>query len=519
MPMIDALAARPLPPSPSSPVILMVSGGSDSTALLVRAARGELDLADGRGPARVEPGRLHVLHVNHCLRGAASDGDELFVRDLAARLGVPCTAERVDVGALAAAGANMEEQARLARYRLAWELAGRLAGEAGVPRESARIAVAHTADDRAETFLMRACSGAGAGALAGMRRARGIVVRPLLGETRESLREGLRAAGQGWREDATNAEDDHLRSYMRNRVVPLMRRRNPSFTRTLSGALDVLADEDALLDRLAARELEAARLEGGGPGLARLDAARLASAEPALARRTVRLALQGLLGEGGWREARIEARHIEALLGLARSGRGSSTLPLGIDARVWRGALEVRLPGGGAGAATPCKPVPPDEELPVPGEVVRGGLVLRARPVEVPRGAAMPGWARAFARRRASELGLEEGRGYALADADAVARAAGGGARLVAGPPRAGERMRPFGMDGSKLVSDLLREAGVPARARGEVPVVRARGADGGLACVWVGGIRLDARAAYGPGTARLIEFHLMRADDLRDGA
>ena len=64
---------------PAAPVVLMVSGGADSTALLVMACSSKLDLCDGRGPARIARERLHVLHINHHLRGAASDGDEQFV--------------------------------------------------------------------------------------------------------------------------------------------------------------------------------------------------------------------------------------------------------------------------------------------------------------------------------------------------------------------------------------------------------------------------------------------------------
>lgn len=505
--MINALCAQALPPTPASPVVLMVSGGSDSTALLVRAVADGLDLADGAGARRLEASRLHVLHVNHCLRGEDSDGDETFVRELAARLGVACTVRRVDVAALAARhGANVEETARQVRYAAAWELAGDLASAADVPRESARVLVAHTADDRAETFLMRALTGAGAGGFTGMRRVRGIVVRPLLGETRAALREYLAARGIGWREDATNAEDDHLRSYVRNRAVPVFAARNPAFAHTLSRSLDVLAEEDALLGRLAACELGrlelpvASRAEG-----VRLDAPGLVACEPALARRALRLALVRAYGEKAWECARLEARHVEALLALARAGAGSCTLPLGLDARVSQGVLCLRMPPepGTLGLQ--------DAALPVPGELAWAGGVLRARLVEVPPDVDDAcAWARGFSRARCAELGLAQGRSYVLADLAALRVRACGRTALSVGAPRPGERMHPFGMAGSKLVSDVLREGGVPAPDRARVPVVRARRADGTEACVWVGGNRLDARAAYGPQTRALVELSFM---------
>ncbi len=521
--MINALSADALPRRGTSPVVLMVSGGSDSTAMLVRAARGLLDLGDGMG---LDPAALHVLHVNHCLRGAASDGDEGFVRDLASGFGVACTVRRVDMPALLRGGGNMEEVARERRYEAAWGLAGALAAEAGVPWESARIAVAHTADDRVETFLMRACTGAGAGGMAGMRRRRGVVVRPLLGETRADLRTYLREQGIGWREDATNAGDAALRSYIRHRAVPVFEGRNPSFSRTLGSALDVLADEDDLLDRMAARELAALRLPAPR-GSCAVDARRLASCEPALARRALRHALADLLGERDARRARLESRHIEALRGLAAAGRGSATLPLGVDARIEGGALVVALPAG-AGAGTTgmrtaagagslgrrdCPPAP--AVLPVPGRLAWGPAVLEAALLAVPDGSDPV----AFARGRARELAFPpdgdlrvEGRDFVLADAGALGVGEAGGTLQVGGP-RAGERMRPFGMAGSKLVFDVLADAKVPARLRPGVPVVRGRYTAGGgvqeQGCVWVGGIRLDARAAYGPTTRMLIELQL----------
>lgn len=512
--MIEALVAEAAPRRAASPVVLMVSGGSDSTALLVRAVREGIDLMDGAGEHGVDPAILHVLHVNHCLRGADSDADEAHVRALAAQLGVGCTVRRVDVAGMVAAGGNVEEVARLERYRCAWELAGDLSAAAGVPRASARIAVAHTADDRAETFLMRACGGAGAAGLSGMRRMRGIVVRPLLGETRASLRAYLRGQGVAWREDATNYEDGALRSYLRHRAVPVFEARNPSFLRTLGTALDILGDEDDLLERLASRELGRMAVPAR-PGAAALDAAALVACDPALARRALRRMLAGLLGEEGFRAARLEARHVEALLRLARAGAGSAALPLGVDARIEAGALVVRLPAGGV-PGRPAPRLPADAELRVPGRVAWGGLVVDARLRRLEEGEDAPAAARRRAREVAAGEGLEEGRTFVQVDAAAIG-AAGPGATLLVGSARAGERMRPFGLGADKPVADVLADARVPARERPWVPVVRCAAADAypaGGGCVWVGGIRLDERAAYGPSTRVLIELRLLCGAD-----
>ncbi len=521
--MINALRAEPLAPTPVSPVILMVSGGSDSMALLVRAATGEVDLCDGRGPQRIESGRLAALHVNHCLRGEASDGDEAFVRELCERLGVAVHVLRADVPAMMADGGNMEQTAREVRYGAAWDLAGDLAARSGVPRETARILVAHTADDRVETFLMRATEGAGMSGLTGMRPTRGIVVRPLLGETRAGLRGYLAERRIGWREDATNFEDAALRSYMRNRVVPALVERNPRLHESVGRMLDVLTDEDRLLESLADRAYEGA-LRPSREGVLVFDADALAGADPAIVRRALRRGLMGLLGEEGFRDARFEARHIEALVGLVLERRGSCSLPMAIDARIDRGELVVST-------STLSKELPLTQPLILSINTAfeqdlsqsRGSLGtkytswgehrVRARYIPVPSGCDGVAFARTRARRCEREEGLVEGLDFVLVDAHAVGLDRG--ATLSVGAPRQGERMRPLGMAGTRLLSDMLSDARVPVRDRPWAPVVRTSdgtyGQDVGSGVVWVGGIRLDDRAAYRPETRALVELTIWK--------
>ena len=499
--MLDALNAVPLSVEPDSPIVLMVSGGSDSTALLVRSSSGPIDLKDGRGPRRLPCESLHVLHVNHCLRGAESDGDEAFVRHLCGELGVAFHARRVDVAAFVREGANMEEAARRVRYGLAWKLVGELAHAKGLPVEAARILVAHTADDRAETFLMRALTGSGLTGLVGMRPQRGIVVRPLIDCTREELRRDLHVRGIGWREDSTNAQDAATRSYVRHHVVPALSARNPSFVKTLGRSLDAMSAEEDLLARLAAELFVRAERPSRAGGCV-LDIETLSQGECALVPRCMRSALERALGRAAAREARFEAVHVERLCTLVREGEGSCSLPGGVQARVEQGMLVLRGPA----AACP----PEDVELPVPGSVKWGEAVLEARVVGLDgRPAAQ------VARNLACDLreqGRQEGRDFVLIDARAacVDGPEGRGA-LVVGSPRPAERMRPFGLHASKLLSDVLPQAGVPARDRPWVPVVRSspHAAEPEI-CVWVGGIRLDERAAWNDKTTCLIQLSLV---------
>ena len=457
-----------------APVVLMVSGGADSTALLVLAATSALDIEDGRGRARIARERLHVLHVNHRLRGIDADEDEEFVRDLAARYGIPCTIRRVNVAALAAASpdGNVENAGREVRYSEATRLANELSAQLGTPRSAARILTAHTANDRAETFVMNALRGTGASGLSSIPRRRNRVVRPLLDRTHDELCEFLRMRGIVWREDDTNADTHYLRAYVRHEVMPVLERRNPRVVASLSTTCDILSDEDAYLTAVAARTLRDLTRRTGEGALA-LDAARLSACEVAIARRVVRAAILEVCPD-----ARLEARHIAQVLTLVAAGTGSASIPMGAEARV-----EYGLPLGD----------------PRPG---RASAHLSARLLPAPAGADVPA------------LALSHGREWAgtsvLLDAPACGIDPSLGGRLWVDSPRAGDVLCPLGMHGqSKKVSDLLNEARIPAAERPLVPVVRTSPTG---PVVWVAGIRADERARCTTRTSHLLELSLRTA-------
>ena len=161
-----------------TPVLLMVSGGSDSTALAYLAS--ELHAARLVGP-------LAMLHVNHQLRGQDADEDARFVEDLARLLDIPLFLCEIDVGAQAArTGGNVEAVARRERYLAANEALRSLCLHAAAPLADGRIFTAHTADDRAESFYMRSIVGTGPGGFRSMRYANGPVARPLMDMSREA---------------------------------------------------------------------------------------------------------------------------------------------------------------------------------------------------------------------------------------------------------------------------------------------------------------------------------------------
>ena len=312
-----------------TPVLLMVSGGSDSTALAYLAA----DLH-----ARGVLGPLGILHVNHRLRGADADADEGFVRRLAALLEIPLFARSVDVGALAAEeGGNVEAVARRERYRAADEALAELCRRAAAPVVEGRIFTAHTADDRVESFYMRSIVGTGPGGFRAMRYRNGRVCRPLLDAGREELRDCLREradaglpvvrdeSGALWREDATNAHTDRFRAFVRHEIVPRAKERNPHLLATLTRTMNLIADEDDMLQARADALIESAVewIVPDSPAEGCVLQPSFGEAPAPLLRRAVAAILQGMLGV----DARIEAASVEAVLA-GFGGEGGSEDPL-----------------------------------------------------------------------------------------------------------------------------------------------------------------------------------------------
>jgi len=209
-------------------ILLAVSGGIDSMYLANRA------------PELFPGARFAVAHCNFALRGAESDADEAFVRDWCAARGWTCFVRRFDTQAYAAAhGISIEMAARELRY--AW-FAELMRGEG-----FSAVAVAHNADDNAETLILNLLRGTGTRGLRGMGDRDGIV-RPLLDIPRAEIRAWMDAHGCAWREDSTNADSTPKRNRIRNEVFPVFARINPSFVRTLGDDMRRIACADDIAD-------------------------------------------------------------------------------------------------------------------------------------------------------------------------------------------------------------------------------------------------------------------------------
>ena len=291
--LTDALAraAHELGAGHGAAVVLAVSGGADSMAMLHAAARTRVGW------------RLTVAHLDHRLR-RDSAADAAFVAGAAAALDLPSATGRADVAALARSeGVSIEAAGRDARYRFLAEVAG----------DDGLVFTAHTADDAAETVLINLLRGTGLAGAGGIPARRGNILRPLLGERRATLRACLDAAGIAVRDDPSNTDPAFLRNRVRGELLPLLESLRPGAVDALTRFARLAGDDDALLDLIAAGELARRRGEDG-----RIDWGQ-PPARP-LGRRIMRLAIG---------DPAPSAERVEALLEAAEARRGGLRIELG----------------------------------------------------------------------------------------------------------------------------------------------------------------------------------------------
>ena len=342
-------------PAPGEALVVGLSGGADSTALLDALA----------WLAKRQAFRLVAAHLDHGLRPGSAE-DAAACETLCRGLGVSLRLGRRDVAARASRErAGLEDAARRERYAFLREVMRQ--------EQAAAIAVAHTQDDQAETVLLRLVRGAGATGLGAMRPRTGDILRPMLRVSRPEVLRHLAGRGLSWREDPTNRDVAFARNRVRHELVPFLGRFNPNIASTLARSALVLADEAdlaaaagaALLDRIG-------RAEGGA---LLVDRAGLASAHPAVARAAIRRALDGV---GGL--ADIGAVHVERLFDLSRAPLASGRrLPL-------PGAREAVVSFGHIRIGPRLAPTSPFAlAIGIPGDVrIPGGPTVRVRPAGGP---------------------------------------------------------------------------------------------------------------------------------------
>jgi tRNA(Ile)-lysidine synthase len=440
-----------------------VSGGADSVALLLLLVelRKQLGIV------------LSVVHFNHKLRGKYSEGDERFAARLAANYKLGFHVGRADIGAEAKRRkANLEDTGRRARYEFFETLVRH-----GVVD---KVAVAHTADDQAETVLAHILRGTGLAGLGGIHPQVGQVVRPLLGLRRAELRVYLKSKKQIWREDASNRDTTRMRARIRKKLLPILEKQ---FQGAVVGHLATLAElareDEALLDALVGEGMQTCVEKDGGQ--VKIAAAHLLrkgknlnkegteKGRLAIGRRIVRR----IVGELKPRAGQLNAAHVGSILDLAQRGENGKSLhlPGGLLVRREHDSLVFCIAGDHA-EVTRRKSVEFEHAVNLDGSqalvrVPELSCVFRFRVIDWP------------AKRRDT---IETG---SVLDRDALQTP------LALRNWHPGDRFRPCGHRSEHKLKRLLSKKSVSGREREGWPVVTSRGA-----LVWARGFPVAAEFA-----------------------
>lgn len=488
-------------------VVVGVSGGPDSLCLLHLLNRLGADY----------DWSLYIAHLNHCLRGADSDEDMVFVALLAMDWDLPCIIEVANVGAIARQEQlSQEEAARQVRYGFLLSVARQV--------DATAVAVGHNADDQSETVLMHFLRGAGSAGLRGMSPCVDLnsfrlthsspapsfstssvkLVRPLLAVPRTEIQDYCQTHDLSPRLDRSNLDTTHFRNRLRHQLLPLLETYNPNIKMLLRRTATVLAADYELLTAMRDEAWERLLREDSKSAIS-FDLVGWRTLPLALRRATLRQAAYRLCPN--LRD--VDFVHIEHAVNIATNGSTGAQATLPRDLRLTVGYQTLRLSVANHTQTAPDWPLLwSNDPLPVavPGETALPGSQTPApRPVST-HGAAPKReedthaggygssgwWLEATLCDYEKQIALNNpDRWTAYLDADQL------GTRLALRPRRPGDRFQPLGMDGDCVeVADFMVNAKIPRRWRGHIPLLIHNYPDcaGKEEIVWLVGWRIDER-------------------------
>lgn len=446
----------------SETILVGVSGGPDSLCLLdiLISLQSVFNL------------NLHIVHLNHQLRGEESDSDARFVADLAKRLGIDCTIENHDVKEYQSHHkCTLEEAARELRYAFFSRIAESIGAD--------HVAVGHNADDQAETIIMHLVRGTGLCGLKGMSpgmqmQIEGVgsisVIRPLLEVRRREIEEYCITRQLQPRYDSSNWSDDYLRNRIRSEIMPKLEEYNPAIVEGLI-RMSRLVDEDInYIDQEVELVLES--IIGYFSDGIIIDNDLFNALPMALKRRTLRVALGRLMGN----LKDMEMVHIESVIGVISDPAGKKlSLPSGLTLY------------GNYDNTCICRGENPLFNLPsLEGETA----------LQIPGETYILGW------KITTEVLLEpppisEAGGFmGLFDLDMT------GERLTVRSRKEGDRFQPLGMENSKKLQDFMVDEKIPRVWRDNIPLVCS-----GQHIIWVVGWRIDHRTRVSVHTQRTLRI------------
>ncbi len=292
-------------------VIIGLSGGPDSICLLIilNNLKDEFKLA------------LHALYIDHGLRPEETSREIKFCKKLCERFNIPFVTRSIDVKSYAKEkGINKQEAARHLRYQVFDKTAFKIKAQ--------RIALGHTANDQAETLLMRLFRGSGPTGLSGIPPVRGIIIRPLIEIERGEIEGYLEKEEVEFIVDSSNLREDYLRNKIRLSLMPMLIELNPHIIKTLSKTAEIFREEERYLDTIIMKTLMKLIIRKYE---SRIDLflSPLETLEKVVLRKTLRRVIDETKG---LRE--ISFIHIEDIIQLIRKGRSGDRLYLPKGIRV-----------------------------------------------------------------------------------------------------------------------------------------------------------------------------------------
>lgn len=449
-------------------ILLAVSGGADSIALLHV-------LVALRAQGRIDAG-LVCAHINHQLRGPASDADQQFVIEQADRLGVPVTVRTVDVRTYARAQRlSLETAARQLRLAALGEIARGHGCE--------WVGTGHQKNDNAETVLHRLLRGTGFRGLAGIRPMRWVgdlrLASPLLCATRREITRYLETHHRQWREDQTNMDTVHTRNYIRHRLLPFLQQEAQACL--VDELSELAASAQKLHDRVERQAKEAwSRLVERGEGKIAVPATGLAALPEIVAVELMRRSLADMaVGEAGLTQA-----HYRSILQLARMDTGGKSVPLPGGCRARREGKRIVLSTvGPTGGTTLAAPSPAPMALQMPGTTLFAGREIEAR--ILPR-----------AEVDTARIGADKSCFVEYLDLDQIKQP------LIVRTRRLGDRFQPLGQAADKKIGKFLTAARAPRDLREQLLIFADR-----ERIVWACPIRISEQVKVTESTRRVVQL------------
>ncbi|MGO9015986.1 MAG: tRNA lysidine(34) synthetase TilS [Dissulfurispiraceae bacterium] len=443
-------------------VLAGLSGGPDSVCLLVvlHSLREHFGM------------NLYAAYVEHGLRPEETPAEIFFCEKLCLSLNVSFSVKSVDVKSFAKAqGLNKQEAARELRYKAL--------NEAAHTAGAAKIALGHTADDQAETVIMRLLRGAGTLGLSGIPPVRKNIIRPIIGVERKEIERFLETQKIGFLVDSSNLEDKYMRNKIRRTVMPALKDLGPDMTITIGRTADICREEDDYLELQTTKALMKliSRKTDTAIELFILPIERM---DKALVRRIIRRAVRAVEGLRG-----IGFIHIEALLDLVKSGHSGDRLYLPRGVRAIKGYSTLTISSDHPAALE-------THIIEGPGDVFirETSVVLSCTSIDIreptPTNAPFAG----------GEFEGGDGRQKAVFDAGKLRFP------LQIRSRRPGDYFYPSGFGKKKKIQDYFVDEKVPRDLRDSIPLLLSD-----KEIVWVVGYRADERYRIDKNTVEALKF------------